>query len=220
MGDLDRGRMSFQLSAATPSSDPVGFSLSGPFAMQGDGLPVFDLRYQRLLGPETDESEISSTGSAMFVKTGDQVVEVPPATASHLRLGDDGGGFADLGLAGWVDGAHEATSGDRTTITGTVDVADLLGDVARVLAQTEGRTAPRLDAKQAAALRRLVRSSAIEVVLEGDDPLPRSVRATVDFGGRVPSELRQALGRYAAASLELTMQLRHLDTKLTVQPPR
>ena len=220
MGDLDRGRMSFQLTASTPSTDPVGFSLSGPFSMQGDDLPVFDLRYQRLLGTRTEESNISSTGSAMFVKTGGRVVEVPSDAASRLRLGGTGHGFADLGLAGWVDDARESTRGSRTTITGAVDVPDMLGDIARVLAQTEGRTSAPLDSKQAAALRSLVRSSAIVVVLQGDDPLPRSVHATVDFGGRVPAALRQVLGRYAAASLDLTMQLRHLDTELTVSPPR
>jgi hypothetical protein len=220
MGRLDRGRMSFQLSASTPSTKPVGFSLSGPFSMQGDGLPVFDLRYQRLLGAETDGSEISSTGSAMFVKTGDKVVEVPPQTASRLRLGDGGHGFTDLGLAGWVDAPHESVHGNLTTITGTVDVPDLLGDIARVVSQTEGTTARTLDAKQAAALRSLVRSSTIEVVLRARDPLPRSMHATIDFGGRVPPELRQVLGRYAAATLDITMQLSHLDAKLTVARPR
>lgn len=220
MGDLDRGRVSFQLAASTPSTRPVGFSLSGSFSMQGDDLPVFDLRYQRLLGARTEESNIRSTGSAMFVKTGGRVVEVPSGAASQLRLGGSGHGFADLGLAGWVDGARETTHGSRTTITGAVDVPDLLDDISRVLAQTEGRTSAPLDSKQAAALRSLVRSSAIDVVFQGDDRLPRSVHATVDFGGRVPAALRQVLGHYAAASLDLTMELRRLDTKLTVAPPR
>ena len=220
MAGLDRGRIAFRLAASTPATKPVGFSLTGPFSMKGGDLPVFDLRYQRLLGGATDTTEVASTGSIVFVKTGDRVVEVPPQSAARMRLGDAGGGFADLGIAGWVEHGRETTAGGETTITGTVDVPDLLGDLARVIAQTDGRPAPALTGDQADALRALVRASSIRVLLHGDDPLPTSVHATIDFGGRVPTALRRALGRYAAASLDLTLQLRRLGSPLTVAPLR
>jgi hypothetical protein len=221
MAHLDRGRIDVELTAATPSTEPVGFSVSGPFSLRTKGdLPVFDLRYRLLLGAKSEDTQVRSTGTAMFVETGGRVVEVPAALQRQLRLGDGSGGFADLGVEGWVLDGHESTSGDVTTIKGHVDVPDLLGDIARVVAQIDGRAGASLSDDQADALRSLARDSEIDVVLKGGDHLPQSIHAVVDFGGRVPAELRQALGHYAAAKLDLTVRLRRLDTALTVAPPR
>ena len=41
----------------------------------------------------------------------------------------------------------------------------------------------------------------------------------VDFAGRVPEELRQALGPYAAARIELTLSLEALTEPLEVAKP-
>ena len=102
----------------------------------------------------------------------------------------------------------------------TFDVSlDLLGDLARIVSQVAGSgdaAAPSGD--DAERLRSLVRSSDAEIVV-GEDDLPRSVDLTLDFGGDVPDELVDALGPYAAATLELHLELEAIDVDLEVDAP-
>lgn len=223
MAELDAGRMDLQLSATagdqTPTG-PVGFRMEGPFSFTGGGpLPVLDLRYTRLLGGERGVVRVVSTGQELFVVDGGEVRQVPEDAAARLRLGDRGGGFADLGVAGWVrEPRVEEGAGGGRVVRGTVDVGDLLSDLARLAGQVGGVDSEPLDDEAAQRLDRLARASEATVEL-GDDDLPRSVRAVVDFGGTVPDDLRRALGQYAAARLELTVALERLEGPLTVAKP-
>lgn len=224
MADLDAGRLVLQLSATTgsdPPAGPVGFRMEGPFSFDSGGdLPVLDLTYTQLLGGEEAATRVVSTGEAAYVVAAGKVTEVPPDQAGALRLGDSDGGFADLGIGGWVEDPDVEERGDGTSVVrGRADVADLLSDLARIGAQVGGGEGPgELDGDAARRLDGLARSS--EVVVElADDDLPRSLRAVVDFGGRVPDELREALGRYASARLELTLSLERLADELKVERP-
>ena len=218
MADLDAGRIDLQLSASAGGDEPtgpVGFRVVGPFSFDGEGNAVLDLEYTRLLGSEEAVTQVVSTGDAVYVVTEGDVVEVPAEQASALRLGDGSGGIADLGVAGWV---REPSVVDGT-VTGEVDVADFLTDLARVGAQVSGDVdvAP-LEGDAAERLAALAQSSEAEIVL-GDDDLPSSIRIVVDFGSEVPPELQDALGPYASARLELSVALERLDEPLTVEAP-
>ena len=208
MADLRAGSMSLELAAtAADVADPVGFRVDGSFSFAGEGdLPTFDFEYTELLAGEENVATITSDGDAVTVVVDGEEVELSADDASSLRLGDDEG-FADLGIASWVDDPKEEQRGDDTVVTGSVDAADLLSDIARIAAQVSGagEIGP-LDGDAATRLAKLVRSSEIEVVV-GDDDLPRSVDAVLDFGADVPEELTDALGPYAAAQLRLTVTL-------------
>lgn len=222
MADLDAGRMALAFSAtagAGQPTGPVGFRVEGPFSYRGEGkLPVLDMRYTVLAGGEEQVTRVVSTGEAVFVVNGDEVTEVPADQVSALRLGTGEGGAANLGIAGWVRNAKEETRPDGIrVVSGTVDVADLLSDLARIAEQT-GAGGHQLDEDAAERLNGLARSSAVTVEL-GEDDLPRAVNAVVDFGATVPKELAEALGPYAAARLELTVQLERLTEDLRVEAP-
>lgn len=224
MAELEAGRLRLSLSATAGADDdrtgPVGFRMEGPFSTAGGGLPVLDLRYTRLLGTEESVTRVVSTGNAVFVVVDGEVTPVPPERSARLRLGDGDGGMADLGIAGWVEDpqVREGDGGVRT-VTGKLDVADLLSDLARIGEQAGGgEGGGRLDADGARRLSDL--AAAREVVVElGADDLPRSLRAVVDFAGRVPDELREALGAYASPRLELTLSLERLTEPLVVEAP-
>ena len=223
MAGLEAGRMALQLSAtagADQPAGPVGFRMEGPFSLASEGdLPVLDLRYTRLLGGTEDVVQVVSTGEVAYVVASGQVTQVPEDQTGALRLGDPGDGFADLGIAGWVeDPKVQERSDGSSVVTGKADVSDLLSDLARIGAQVGGENPTDLDGDAAARLDRLARSS--EVVVEvAEDDLPRSIKAVVDFGARVPDELREALGPYAAARIELTLTLERLTEPLKVQAP-
>jgi hypothetical protein len=208
MAGVDAGTMSLELAAtAADVADPVGFRDDGSFSFASEGdLPVFDFEYTELLAGEENVATITSDGKAVTVVVDGDEHELSADDARSLRLGDDEG-FADLGIASWVDEPSERQRGDDTIVTGGVDAADLLSDIARIAAQVNGsgEVGP-LEGDAAERLAGLVRSSEIEVVI-GDDDVPRSVEAVLDFGADVPDELTEALGPYAAAQLRLTVTL-------------
>ena len=227
MAELKEGRITLELNATAGADEPtgpVGFRMEGPYSFTGDGtLPVLDLQYTRLLGQNEQTSRVLSTGEAMYVVADGQTTEVPANATGGLRLGDgDGdGGFADLGIAGWIEQpvTSKAKDGSRI-VTGEVDVADLLSDLARTGAQAGiGLDAKDLDGDAAERLRRQVQRSEMTVEMGADD-LPRTVRATVDFGDDVPSRLSEVLGPYASTRIHLILGIERLAEPLRVAAPR
>jgi hypothetical protein len=208
MADVEAGRMDVELTAsAADVAKPIGFKVEGTFDVSGDGdLPVLDFTYTELLADDENVATVTSDGDQVVVDVDGEQHVLTADDASALRMGDDEG-FADLGIASWVQDPKEEKQGDTTVVTGTVDAADLLSDIARIAAQVNaaGDIAP-LDGDAADRLAKLVRSSDIEVVIGADD-VPRSVDATLDFGADVPAELEDALGPYAAAKLRLVVSL-------------
>jgi hypothetical protein len=208
MADVEAGRMDVELTASAPDvAKPIGFKVEGTFDVSGDGeLPVLDFTYTELLADDENVATVTSDGNQVVVDVDGQEHVLSADDAGSLRMGDDDG-FADLGIASWVKEPNEEKKGDQTVVTGKVDAADLLSDIARIAAQVnaEGDIAP-LDGDAADRLAELVRSSEIEVVIGADD-VPRKVDATLDFGAAVPAELEDALGPYAAAQLRLVVNL-------------
>jgi len=224
MAELDRGRMLLELRATAGQQEPtapVGFRVEGPFSYaEGTTLPVLDLTSTNLLGDEEVVTGIVSTGETLFLVAAGEVVEVPADQADALRLGSGDPVVGDLGIAGWVRDGRIADGGDgERTVTGEVDVADLLGDLARLGAQVGGETEPTaLDDDASDRLDRLVRASEITVEL-GPGDLPRRLVATLDFGAEVPSDLEEVLGPYASTQLVLTLEVRASDRPLEVAAP-
>ena len=219
MAELAAGELLLELTASSADAGPVGFRMAGPYSIGGEGeLPVFDVEYTQLAGEAEVVTRVVSTGSAAFVVVDGEATEIEGDAASALRMGE-GEGFTGLGISGWIDEPTEDRRGDETVVTGRVDAADLLGDLARIVSQVGGGGDGEVPSgEDAERLRSLVRSSRAEVVV-GEDDLPRAIDLTVDFGGEVPEELIDALGPYAAATLELHLELEAIDEDLTVEPP-
>jgi hypothetical protein len=221
MGELERGDVTVGVVARSRGADgsdagPVGFTMSGRFdAGAGTTLPVLDLTYTRLLGGREEEITVRSDGSRMVVATDGVPVEVPPDQARRLQLarGDRPAGLGELGVGGWIT---EGTERDGPTVdgvatrrvTGPVDAADLVSDLAVLASQlAPGEPARPLDDEAKRRVQSRVRSGDVEVLVDRDD-LPRRVRATADFGSTVAPELQRALGPYAGASMEVTLEIR------------
>ncbi|HET9769757.1 MAG TPA: hypothetical protein VFS16_02620 [Acidimicrobiia bacterium] len=211
MASLDSGRIDLTLAATAPSGSgaarPVGFRMEGPFAIEaGRDYPTLDVRYTTLLGDDEHVTRVVSDGTSVDVIHDGYRTELPAEDARRLRLGRGGDGFADLGVAGWVEDPTIVERPDGTRlVTGTVDVADLLSDLARISGQTGGGgNVDALDGDSSERIRGLVRHSEFTAELDRGD-LPRSLRAVVDFGLRPAAELKSALGAYAAPRLEVSL---------------
>jgi hypothetical protein len=211
MASLDAGRIDLTVAATAASGSggarPVGFRMEGPFAIEaGADYPTLDVRYTTLLGESEHVTRVVSDGTSVHVINDGYRTELPADDARLLQLGRTGGGFADLGVAGWVQDPTIVERPDGTRhVTGTVDVADLLSDLARISGQTGGGLgALALDGESSERLGRLVRQSEFTAELDRSD-LPRSLRAVVDFGLEPTAELKDALGAYAAPRLEVSL---------------
>jgi hypothetical protein len=197
------------------AAGPVGFTVAGRFDLAtGTSLPVLDVTYTRLLGGDTQVSSLQSDGRRMVVVADGTAAEVPPEEAERLQLGGDGrpAGLGALGVGGWITEPTESggpvVDGVATRrIAGPVNAADLMSDLAALASEMSGESATALDENAARRVQAHVRSGDVEVLVDEND-LPRRVRATVDFGAAVAPELQQALGPYAAANLEVTLEVR------------
>ncbi len=222
LGKLDRGEISVALTAGAgqpegATAGPVGFTMAGRFDVAaGTELPVLDVTYTRMFGEEEEQVvTVQSDGTKMVVTTDGTAVDVPPEQASSLQLGggDRPAGLGELGIGGWIT---EPTESEGPTVdgvatrkvTGPVDAADLMSDLSMLAGQVSGQgEGQRLTGEAAARVRSRVRSGDVEILVDEDD-LPRRVRATVNFGSTVAPEVQQALGPYAAARLEVVLEVR------------
>lgn len=230
MAELQAGTLELELSASAGEGDdrtgPVGFRLEGPFSFAGDTeLAVFDLEYTRLLGDDERTTAVTSTGEEAFVTVDGAAYRVPADDARALRLGDDEEGFGDLGISGWATDV-EVTDGDEVDgrpterITGEVDAADLLSDLARLAGSLSGdEELQPLDDDTGDRLQELVRNSSIEVVTDAEDHRLHSLVAVIDFGNAVPEELRASLGAYASSRIEVHLALVPGSDDLEVEAP-
>lgn len=220
MQERQRGRLEFTLEASAEGSEPVGFTIEGDYDFENKGLAVVDLTYALFAGDETTQTRVVSDGDNAVVVAGDEVHEVPSALASSLKTRDEGAaGVPAFDLTGWVRNAKVKSAGDTTTVRGQLDVPAFVGDLQRIASQVAGADAKTMsgdDAKQVAAA---VTSSEITLTTAGDSNDLRSISAFVEFGARVPPELRRALGSYAGARLELRVKIANLDDPLEVELP-
>lgn len=221
LGKLERGELTVGLtaSAGQPGSltaGPIGFTVGGRFDVAVDTtLPVLDVTYTRLFGEQEQVVTLQSDGTRMVVTTNGAAVDVPPEQARQLHLaeGDRPAGLGELGVGGWITEATETegpmVDGVATRkVTGPVDAADLMSDLSVLAGQVSGQgEGQRLEGEAAERVRSRVRSGDVEILVDDDD-LPRRVRATVDFGTTVAPEVQQALGPYAAARLEVMLEVR------------
>ena len=220
-------RLASSAGSGSNETGPVGFRLAGPFTMSAEhDLAVFDLTYTKLLGATSQTTKVRSTGEAAFVTTGGKVYKVAEDDTGPLQVSDDsGGGFGDLGIAGWVRdpkvSAGSTVDGERTeVIKGAVNAADLMSDLTRVAGQFgDDEELAALDDEAAERLQKLVRSSTIEVITGAEDRQLRSLHAVVDFGTRTPKELRKSLGAYADARIEVRLTLKDAPRNLRVETP-
>ncbi|MDP1794925.1 MAG: hypothetical protein Q8K63_12400 [Acidimicrobiales bacterium] len=213
--------------AGDSQTDPVGFQLAGPFEFSDKhDLAVFDLTYTRLLGGDEEVTAVRSTGESAFATVEDTTYKIDDRDLDSLRISDDtDGGLGDLGIADWVRNPKTAPGdkidGELTdVITGDVDVAAMLSDLARISESVGGDTElGDLDDDAASRLQKLVKASEIKIVTTSKNYDLKSLRAVVDFGTTAPAQLRKSLGAYADARLAITLTLKKATKQLRVEAP-
>lgn len=231
--DLQSGQLRIELTATPADGEPVGFSVEGPFSVKGDEGEhvVARLEYRQMLGSETVESTLISTGDAAWIETADGLLPLDESEMESLRL-DDGrdekpAGLGELDLSKWVRSARTSDGpeldGERTKqVVGTLDAEAFIADLAALAADTTGEPPSTLadggDGDRD-RLQSLVERSTIEILLSRADDAVRRIDARVRFAGDVPDEVRKTLGRYAAVDLRLVVEIDEPNKPVKVSAP-
>ncbi|HWL36969.1 MAG TPA: hypothetical protein VNQ77_12320 [Frankiaceae bacterium] len=219
LGDIRSARLDLRMTAESAASEPVGFSLKGPFALpEKEGLPVADVEVTELRGKESVTSSFVSTGTEAYVVRNGKTTKL---NASGVSVGGESGGLESLRIDGWLrDPEIEDGDGDTERITAGLNVAAAFDDLGR-LGERLGTSALAglrpLDDAAKAQLEKSAKDSSIEVVTGKDDRLLRRLvlKVTLTAAGEVPEGLRSLV----PVTLSLSMDLAEVNRPVRVEPP-
>ncbi len=232
LDDVRSGTLSLRFLAAStdaPEGTGAGFLLEGPFAVgtEEGSLPVADLTFTRITGPDRRTTRFVSTGSRAFVVVGGDVTELNEEQLADLRVrdGESTEGLEGLTLTRWLDEPTVAPGPDvegaaTEQVTGKADAVAILNDVIGLLDQfgTGQDGVKRLDGDAADRVRKAVAAAGADVVTGRDDRLLRRASASVDLAVADP-KVREALGDLAGARLALSLEVTNLNQPVEVAAP-
>ena len=232
LDDVRSGTLSLVLLASAadaPEGTGAGFRLEGPFAVgtEEGSLPVADLRFTRVTGPDERTTRFVSTGSQAFVVVGGDVTELTEQQLADLRVrdGENTEGLEGLTLTRWLDDptvspGPEMDGVATEQVTGKADAIAILNDVIGLLDQfgTGQDGVDRLEGDAADRVRKAVSAAGAEVVTGKDDRLLRRANVSVDLAVADP-KVREALGDLAGARLALSLEVTNLNQPVEVAGP-
>lgn len=220
IANRESGQIEFVFTARVDESEPVGFEIEGDYEFDDDrDLAVLDLTYRQILGEESIETEILSTGEEAWVVVDGEPTKLAGEHVAPLKMDSsrESRAVPQLDIASWLREGEVEEQGTRSTVTGEVRASALIADLQQLAAQVAGGSGDELDEATAKQIDDAVDSS--EMRIESRKNSLVALTAAVDFGAEVPPGLREALGPYAAARLELAMRVKDIAAPLRVSPP-
>ena len=231
MGDIRSGTLAMRVTvsgAEELGGGEVGFELEGPFALPEAGeLPVAEMDYTQIAGPQQGDATFVSTGSAAFVEVEGVTYELSEEQLEGLRApAEETSGieaFGALEVDEWVtdpkltDGG-ELGGAETDHVSGELDVVTALNDLLDVAAQfgTSGFGGlTQVEEATAEQLENAVESATIDIYAGADDHLLREIDIEVTFSasdtGQVPEDVAGLLGATLSFEMSITDPNRPVD---------
>lgn len=217
LGELRSGVLELSLTAATDLG-PVGFTLEGPFEIpvETGALPRAELTYTMLRGEQRSSVLLDSDGANATIEIAGTRSELSDEQLDGLRAVS--GPAAGFDLTRWVFEPSTSDAGmidgepvDR--VTGELDVAAVVGDLATLTAITTGSEPATIDDTERAQLAAAADEASIEFLLGREDRLLREGSLRLGFAADALPGLRAALGPYGG--LEIALEIRIDDPNRT-----
>ncbi|HEV7804370.1 MAG TPA: hypothetical protein VGO80_01010 [Solirubrobacteraceae bacterium] len=212
---LDSGRLTGRLRLEPDGllslGGPIVLTASGPFAAPAAGAgPRFDIALGAAIAGGSVRARTSSTGEVAYLRLGGRDYALGGfGSHRHEREAKRRGGLGSLGLnpVAWIKDPQEHGGAiidgvETTRITGDLDVARVLADVAKLLdgGRGDGLLTPNLRKQLTDA----VKTAKVEIWTGASDRILRQLTALVDFtfkdgsqtpitgldGGRIDLRLR------------------------------
>lgn len=230
LGEVRSGELSMRVLAA-PRGERLergaGFTIRGPFALAApSALPVADVDYTQIAGPNRASVGFVSTGREGFLRVAGETYELGAAQERELRSapgasGEDDGGLEKLEIERWVRDPRLAPGGrvdgvETDRVTSGLDVVAAANGILAVARPGS----PAIEGDDARQLERAARSARLELVTGREDRLLRSLKIDLDLAADVPATLRTGLGPLGGARFSLVLEVAEPNRPVRVRAPR
>lgn len=210
---------------------PVTVTLTGPFERGDRRLPKFDLDATLGAGGRTLTTGAISTADSAFIKFQGSSYAVPDGIFAGFKQGFEQARSSSLGIdpRKWmkhlkVEGDEDVAGQSTTHVSSEVDVAKLLDDRARILAQAsrlgvaqDRQVSTNLTAQQKEAVAAAITDPTFDVYSDKHDKILR--RLTVAFGFKVPKDQQQRANGLKSGKVTLDIRLADVNRPETVRAP-
>jgi len=212
---------------------PVSLQLSGPFIVSGGAANEFDFAATLGVKGQTVPVGLISAAGKTYLEFGGSAYSLPTSTfTSHIPTTGASGGAGMLSKLGiqpvdWLTGLRvigsAAVGGVATThVTGQIDVADVVTDLAKLASKlpgAEGRTITKeLTPINQGVIASAVTSSAIDIYVGAHDHLLRESRIALAF--TIPALAQSALDGVTGGSFALDATITGLNSPQTITAPK
>jgi hypothetical protein len=211
--DLRSATMDVQLISTTSSGTAkLGFEVRGPFSFSEDHeLPVFDLTTTEIVGGDTVERRVVSTGDRAYIVSGAGADELSADERAALRQpGGTSGGVSGLNLTDWIEDPTATTKDNVERITGKADVVVVVRDLIS-LSQgfgVDGRAVlPQIGESESDDLRAATRRATVELESDADDHDLHHLEVVLEFAADAPGGAKGPLASFAGITVTLRLDL-------------
>ena len=218
-------------------SQPVKFTLTGPYQSNGDKkIPSFDWDMTLGGGGQTLQAGLTSTGDNAFVNFQGSDYEVGEAqiAQANQQIGQTSGqegsrSLKDFGIdpKNWVtseeDKGEEEVAGVETThISAGLDVRALFRDLNKTIDKAgtaSGAANPpqKLTEQQINQIAEIVKDPKFDVYVGKDDDIIRRIAVALNF--QVPQAQQQQAGGASTGNLTFSIEFADVGKKQTVAAP-
>jgi len=216
---------------------PLSLQLSGPFTEHAGSVTAFDFSATVTEAGSTLPVAVLSTGKAFYIEFGGTYYALPSRLESSLakvvRSSSGTGGFSTLltklGInpLSWLTapklvGTTIVSGVETDHLTARLDVAQLLGEVAKLMSASgvisgSSSLARALTPANLDQIASSVNSARVGVYSGADDHILREFSATLTF--TIPTAAQRSLGGLTGGSFELDATIANLNTPETIIPP-
>ena len=216
---------------------PVSLQLSGPFTEHTGSATAFDFSATVTEAGSTLPVAVLSTGMAVYVEFGGTYYALPSSVESSLAKAVQSSSatsgssslLTKLGInpLAWLIRPKlvgtTMVSGDETDhLTARLDVAQLLGEVAKLMSRSSAiagssSVAKALTPANLDQIASTVNSARVGVYSGASDHILREFSAAVTF--TIPTAAQRSLGGLTGGSFDLDATIANLNAQETIAPP-
>jgi hypothetical protein len=225
LSEIESGDLTLEFLFSGKQGEQQGFTLEGPFSLEGEGLPTAELAYTQIAGDQQAELTFISTGGQAFVEVNGAAYELPNLIVNEIEqatgdLEEDGLGER-IELGSWIENPQLSEGGnvggaETDKIVADLDVVEVVNGLLEIAAGFNGSEAPpKIEGQAAEQVQNSVEKARIEVYTGKEDRLLRRLLITLAFSPDAPANVKRVLG----VDVDFELAVSDPNKDVEVSPP-
>ena len=204
LGEIRSGDLTLELLFSTNQGQQQGFTLKGPFSLEGERLPVAELAYTQVAGDQQAQLTFLSTGEEAFVEVNDVAYELPGDVEREIEQAtaelETDGLDEQIELGDWIENPKRSEGGnvggaETDKIVADLNVVNVVNGLMEIAAAFNGSKArPEIEGQSAEQVQNSVENARIEVYTGKNDRLLRRLLLSIAFSPDAPADVKRVLG--------------------------